>query len=244
MKDLTLKQENAPVAQKQNQASVMMQIIANAASDPSCDLDKMERLLEMKERIDKQENSRQFNADMAQMQIEMPSVAERGRGHNIKYATFEDINDVAKPIMSKYGFAVSFKVVESDRGVKVTGILLHRSGHREETEMTFPSDTSGSKNAVQALGSSISYAKRYIMCAMLNITTRGEDDDGNSAAPVKTLSPVQAMTVDRMLAECSDEVKAWFAENYGTPAQFPQAKYTWLIDTLKKRVSGGENANN
>ena len=99
----------------------MMQIISRAAADPACDLDKMERLLSMKERIDKEENSRQFNADMASMQIEMPSVAERGTGHNIKYATFEDINDVAKPIMSKYGFAVSFKVVETDRGVRVTG---------------------------------------------------------------------------------------------------------------------------
>ena len=74
--------------QPENQATAMMQIISRAAADPACDLDKMERLLSMKERIDKEENSRQFNSDMASMQIEMPSVAERGTGHNIKYDTF------------------------------------------------------------------------------------------------------------------------------------------------------------
>ena len=83
-----IKQENSNLP-AESQATTMMQIISRAAADPACDLDKMERLLSMKERIDKEENSRQFNSDMASMQIEMPSVAERGTGHNIKYATFE-----------------------------------------------------------------------------------------------------------------------------------------------------------
>ncbi len=224
----------------ENQATAMMQIISRAAADPACDLDKMERLLDMKERIDKDENSRQFNADMASMQIEMPSVAERGTGHNIKYATFEDINDVAKPIMSKYGFAVSFKVVETDRGVRVTGLLLHRSGHREETEMTFPSDTSGSKNAVQALGSSISYAKRYIMCAMLNITTRGEDDNGFAAVPDATVSSAQASELNALLARCKPETQDGVKKIYGELESLSKSDFNKVMAQLKKAVARDE----
>lgn len=229
--------QSAPPA---NQATAMMQIISRAAADPACDLDKMERLLSMKERIDKEENSRQFNADMASMQIEMPSVAERGDGHNIKYATFEDINDVAKPIMSKYGFAVSFKVVETDRGVRVTGLLLHRSGHREETEMTFPSDTSGSKNAVQALGSSISYAKRYIMSAMLNITTRGEDDNGFAAVPDATVSFSQAAELNALLARCKPETQTGVSNIYGDLETLSKSDFNKVMAQLKKAVQRDE----
>ena len=224
----------------ESQATAMMQIISRAAADPACDLDKMERLLSMKERIDKEENSRQFNADMASMQIEMPSVAERGTGHNIKYATFEDINDVAKPIMSKYGFAVSFKVVETDRGVRVTGLLLHRSGHREETEMTFPSDTSGSKNAVQALGSSISYAKRYIMSAMLNITTRGEDDNGFAAVPDAIVSFSQAAELNALLARCKPETQDGVKKIYGDLETLGKSEFNKAMAQLKKAVARDE----
>lgn len=234
-----VKQENSNL-QVENQATAMMQIISRAAADPACDLDKMERLLSMKERIDKEENSRQFNADMASMQIEMPSVAERGTGHNIKYATFEDINDVAKPIMSKYGFAVSFKVVETDRGVRVTGLLLHRSGHREETEMTFPSDTSGSKNAVQALGSSISYAKRYIMSAMLNITTRGEDDNGFAAVPDATVSFSQAAELNALLARCKPETQTGVSNIYGDLETLSKSDFNKVMAQLKKAVQRDE----
>jgi hypothetical protein len=48
--------------------------------------------------------------------------------------------------------------------------------------MILPHDSTGSKNAVQAVGSSTSYGKRYTACALLNITSRGEDDDGETAA--------------------------------------------------------------
>lgn len=220
----------------ESQAAAMMQIISRAAADPACDMDKMERLLSMKERIDKEENSRQFNSDMASMQIEMPSIAERGTGHNIKYATFEDINDVAKPIMSKYGFAVSFKVVETDKGVRVTGLLLHRSGHREETEMTFPSDTSGSKNAVQAIGSSISYAKRYIMCAMLNITTRGEDDNGFAAVPFAPLTEMQQQTIQNLLDKCKESTQANFKKVYGEVNEISKADFNKVASELRAAV--------
>ena len=225
----------------ESQATAMMQIISRAAADPACDLDKMERLLSMKERIDKEESSRQFNADMASMQIEMPSVAERGTGHNIKYATFEDINDVAKPIMSKYGFAISFKVIDVEKGARVTGLLLHRSGHREETEMTFPSDTSGAKNAVQALGSSISYAKRYIMCAMLNITTRGEDDNGFAAVPDATVSFSQAAELNALLARCKPETQEGVKKIYGDLETLGKSEFNKAMAQLKKAVARDED---
>ncbi|MNJ42682.1 ERF superfamily protein [compost metagenome] len=98
------------------------------------------------------------------------------------YATLDDINVTLKPIMQAHGFAISFKVQHTGEGVSVTGILMHRDGHREETTMLLPVDIGKGRNAVQAVGSSTTYGKRYVMCALLNITTgEMQDDDGHAA---------------------------------------------------------------
>lgn len=144
------RQESALAAQ--TESTTIMQVIQRAAADPQCDIEKMERLMAMHERMQALNAQASFNAAMAEMQCELPSIAERGKGHGtVRYATLEDINDVIKPIMQKHGFAVSFKVEHAQAGISVTGILMHRQGHREQTTMLLPTDTSGSKNAVQAV---------------------------------------------------------------------------------------------
>ena len=71
--------------------------------------------------------------------------------------------------------------------ITVTGVLSHRLGHSEQTTMQLPTDITGAKNPVQAIGSSTSYGKRYVAMALLNISSRGEDDDGHSANPAPTI---------------------------------------------------------
>lgn len=173
-----------------DQSSAVLAVISRAAADPNVDMDKLERLLDMQERIMGKQAETEFNAALAAMQAEIPSVAERGTGHNIKYATLEDIVDVVRPIMNKYGFAITFSVEQADKSITVVGELVHKGGHSKKTSMMLPHETSGSKNAVQAIGSSISYGKRYVLCAMLNIATRKEDDDGYAAVPEIPKPPI------------------------------------------------------
>lgn len=191
-----------------SESSAVLAVIARAASDPTVDMDKLERLLDMQERIMNKQAETEFNSALAAMQADIPSVAERGTGHNIKYATLEDIVDVVRPIMNQYGFAVSFSVEQADKSITVVGELVHKGGHSKKTSMMLPHETSGSKNAVQAIGSSISYGKRYVLCAMLNIATRGQDDDGYAAVPEvpkKTIS--QARFNDAINAIKADSSK-------------------------------------
>ena len=77
----------------------------------------------------------------------------------------------------------------------MTGILMHRDGHREETTMLLPVDIGKGRNAVQAVGSSTTYGKRYVMCALLNITTgEMQDDDGHGAGDTGDDLRVQVVT--------------------------------------------------
>lgn len=216
-----------------NQAQSIMPIIEKMASMPDLPIEKLERMLDMQERITNRYAQEQFNSSMAAMQAEIPAIAERGQAHNTKYATFEDINDEVKPIMKRHGFGLTFRVKNVQGAVEVTGVLMHAAGHREETCMMLPLDTSGSKNAVQAVGSSVSYGKRYVMCAMLNIATRGEDDDGIAAAPKATVTAMQAGQIGRLLAKCSDHTNEWFDTTWGDPSNVHKNAFDRLMASLK-----------
>lgn len=177
---------DAPVARaEQDQSATLLSVIERAAANPDVDLDKMERLLQMHDRIRLQNAEMQFNAGMSQMQTELPEVAERGaikHGDKVisRYALWEDINAAIKPVMQRHGFALSFRV-NTDERVKVEGVLSHKGGHSERTSITLPVDAGGAKNAVQAVASSVSYGKRYVAGALLNLTSSEQDDDGQSA---------------------------------------------------------------
>ena len=185
---------------------------------------------------------------MAAMQSDIPSIAERGAivvngQKRSDYATFEDINDVIKPIMQTHGFAITFKVENVPAGLSVTGILMHRAGHRESTTMLLPLDTSGSKNAVQAVGSSTSYGKRYVMSALLNLTTRGEDDDGHAAVPTATVTSVQAAGITALLDRCTQKTRDWFIGECGSAECVPKGRHDILVAQLNKALKAAEAAN-
>jgi hypothetical protein len=174
-----------------SESAAIIQVIERAAMNPNVDIDKMERLLQMQERIMERNARAAYAAAFAEMQPELPEIPEHGEGHNkASYALWEDMNALIKPVLAKHGFGISFKPGRDGPNITVTAILTHREGHSEEASMILPVDSSGNKNAVQAVGSSTSYGKRYTASALLNLTSRGEDDDGKaSGAPIEKQAP-------------------------------------------------------
>lgn len=179
-----------PLPEVMSESTSIIRVIERAAMNPNVDMEKMERLLEMQERIMERTARAAYAAAFSEMQPELPEIPEHGKGHgNITYALWEDINDLVKPVIAKHGFGISFRTGRDGPAVTVTAILTHREGHSEQTTMVLPIDSSGSKNAVQAVGSSTSYGKRYTAAALLNLTSRGEDDDGKKSGTVEKPAP-------------------------------------------------------
>lgn len=187
-------QRAAAPAVVQSESTAIISMIERAACDPNVDIDKMERLLQMQERVLAQRARAAFASALAELQQELPVVRERGRGDKqAKFALWEDLNEAIRPAMGRHGFSLTFRVGSNAGGkLSVTGVLMHRDGHAEETTMELPLDSSGSKNAVQAVGSSTSYGKRYVAMAILNITSTGEDDDGRAGGGAPVISDDQA----------------------------------------------------
>ena len=175
-----------------SESLAILQVVERAASNKDVDIDKLERLLLMHERIKAREAAAAYADALARMQAELPIIGERGgikdRNGNIQshYALWEDVVGQITPVLSRHGFGLSFRVTNDAQGVTVTGVLSHALGHSEQTSLMLPIDTSGSKNAVQSVGSSTSYGKRYTAGCLLNLRSGAtEDDDGTGPQPVE-----------------------------------------------------------
>ena len=182
----------APIAPVSDAAAIF-QIIERAARDPNVDIDKMQRLMEMHEKMQSIRAKAEYAAAFAEMQPELPIIPEHGKGHNnASYALWEDVNELIKPVLGRFGFGLSFKVRDAASGVEITAVCSHRAGYSDETTKTFPLDTSGNKNVIQAAGSTISYGKRYTAGALLNLTSRLEVDDDGKRGGGKAIEPTAA----------------------------------------------------
>lgn len=190
------KVQEQPASVIPTDASSIMAVIARASADPNTDVDKLERLLGMYERITAQQAKAAFTSALAALQPELPIIEERGKTDKATYAKWEDINEAIRPLLFAHGFALNFRVARTDATVAITGILSHEHGHAEETTLDLPVDTGPGRNAVQAVGSSVSYGKRYTAIALLNITSRlrqDRDDDGKAAGGLITAADVRSL---------------------------------------------------
>jgi hypothetical protein len=221
--------ELAPVVSSETTAIVQM--IERAAANPAVDIDKMERLLQMQERVMDRRAKAAFDSALAIMQPSLPQVDRNGRIvvfskadrdkaggprptdtplQSTPYALWEDINAAIGPHLAEHGFALSFRTGQAADGkITVTAVLSHKEGHREETTITLMHDSGGSKNSVQAVGSSISYGKRYTAGLLLNITSRAPgdaDDDGVKAGAPSQITAEQLAELRASLVSVGGDV--------------------------------------
>lgn len=88
-----------------------------------------------------------------------------------KYVDLNAVLEGVEEVLASNGFTLLQPVV----GKTVETILLHKSGQFITSEMELILD----KNTMQALGSAVSYARRYSLVSLLGL--KQEDDDGNKA---------------------------------------------------------------
>lgn len=173
--------------EQQPTAANVLALIARAANDPQVDVAKMAALLSLQERVMDRQAEAEFNAAYIALQTELPTISKKGAITNkegkvqSRYAKWDDIYRVVMPLLRRFGFALGFEIGTGDGLTTVEAILSHSGGHvRKSGAMKLPTDASGAKNATQGVGSSVSYGKRYTTCAILNILTEDEDNDGRT----------------------------------------------------------------
>jgi len=234
------RKEKAVVAVSETTA--LVSVIERAARDPNIDIDKMERLLVMQEKIFARNAKADFNAAMAECQAEMPRIYPRSKNDqtNSFYAGLDEIDVIARPIYTKHGFALSFGTADCpvEGCYRQTCEVSHRGGHSEMRQADLPTDMVGikgnpNKTGVQGFGSTMTYGQRYITKLVFNIVIGGEDNDGNGP----TLSKEQIEQIERRMKEAGTN-KEQFLEFWRVKSldKMPSFNFEVIMDMLERKA--------
>jgi len=175
------------------QGSTPMALLARAL-DRGADIGILEKLMDLQERYEKNEARKAFDAAVANAKATLPAVKKNRTGHNNKrYADLAAFARAADPVLAANGLSYRYRTSQNG-SINVTCILAHRDGHCEETTLSGAADTSGSKNNIQAIGSTLTYLQRYSLCAILGLAAT-EDDDGAAGGGDEPITEDQATAI-------------------------------------------------
>lgn len=195
-------------------AGALLNIIERAAFDPAVDIARLEMLFEMQRKVVADEARVKFEGAMTQAQAEMgPVLREAENKHTkAKYARLEDIDAAIRPVYTRHGLSLSFNQLEAPLGsVAVSCKVGHEGGHFQTYSLVGGLDNVGAggnanKTPIQALGSSVSYLRRYLTCMIFNIALKNEDNDGNvqNKAHLVRINAEQKGEILKLIKELSD----------------------------------------
>lgn len=161
------------------------------AVQSNAQVDVMEKLLGLQERYERNEARKAFDSAISKAKSEIPVIR---KGNLVDFTTnrgttrysYEDLATIAAtidPILSKYGLSYRFRTNSDSKSVTITCVLSHSAGHCEENSLYAPHDASGNKNAIQAVGSAVTYLQRYTLKAALGLAAAADDDARGGNAP-------------------------------------------------------------
>ena len=184
----TVKQAVIPMAQEPQGAASLMALISRFAADPTLDVTKLDHLLATKERWEKEEARKAFVIALNNFKADPPEVfrdktvdfeTQKGKTH-YTHASLDKVSAILGAAGVKHGLSHRWETAQGTDGkITVTCILTHTGGHSERVTLSAPADTSGSKNSIQAIASTVSYLERYTVLALYGVAVQdGNDNDG------------------------------------------------------------------
>ena len=177
------KQELVPRESEVSGANALMQIIARAATDPAYDPAKLAALLAVKKDWEADEARKAFVVALNAFKANAPKIIKDKQvtfgTTKYKHALAGNASEQIGAALAEHDISHRWDVVQLDSGlIKVTCILTHAQGHSERVTLQAAPDVSGSKNSIQAIGSTVSYLQRYSMFAATGLVPKDADDDG------------------------------------------------------------------
>ena len=192
-------------------AASLGEALLAASSDPKVDAEKCRYLWELHKDVAAEEARLAYLRDFFAMADELPTIDRNGeiviegkggkRGQRTPYVRYEDLHDVLKPILKAHNFIMQHATEANADPSRLNCIsfLRHTQGHEVRSVFPLPAETTGSKNNVQAWGSTNSYGKKYNTINLLNMNSRApQDADKNGAAPQDEPPKLSAEQVNQL----------------------------------------------
>lgn len=214
-KEMTMepKAKDVVVADAAPLAPITPMQMLQIAVERGAELDHLSKLMDLQERWEANEARKAFVAAKAAFSAEAPKLTKNkqvgfdtrgGPRTEYKHATLDHITEAISPALAKHGLSYNWETEQAEAGlIKVTCILTHIQGHRERVMLQAGPDNSGSKNNIQAVGSTVTYLQRYTLLAVTGMATADQDVDG--AQPVALIEGEQKERLIDLMKETNTD---------------------------------------
>lgn len=227
----------------------IMGLLARAV-EAGASVEALERLVALKERVDRENARRAFFDALSRAQDEMPEVPKSrtaqiatrsGASYSYRYAALEDITRTIRPVLRRHGLSYAWDVTQGENALVVSCVLRHVDGHEERASFPVPVDSGSRMSAAQANGAALTYGRRQSLIAVLGLTTADGDVDGaDVGAPADRITPQQAADLDALIDEVgADQRKFLQWAGVERLEDLTQDKYQAAVRVLERRRQQG-----
>lgn len=182
-------------------------VLLQTALEKGIDPERLGKLMDLAERWEAGQAAQTFADAITRFQRECSPVrklqtAGKAGSMQYKFASYDDVMLVCGPVLARCGIAIDFSTGPCERGLKV--ICRVRVGkHFEDKELEVPIPQM-TVNDTQKFGAALSYAKRYVLCAALNIVVTNEDND--AATQYATIDDEQREILSKLIHETRTDI--------------------------------------
>jgi len=175
----------------------------------------IKEMMDLQERNDARMAKQAYHQAMARFKKNAPKIEKdkkvefEWKGVTTKYshANLATASEKINTALSDQDLSAGWATTQQNGTITVTCTITHKFGHNESTSLSASPDTSGSKNAIQAMGSTISYLERYTLLALTGLAAHDQDDDGNASGG----SVVEYITLDQQ-TEINERIKGAYTD--------------------------------
>ena len=185
------------------------------------DAEKLEKLIELKNREEERLCKKEFDSHFSQMQKKFSPIKKTKKGYGYNYAPLEDLLKHFGQTISDHGFSYRWREGPLSDGGKRVILVISGWGYTDEsTTFDIPKlEGTQKQNTAQVLGSMSTYGKRYTFMSGFGIVVEDEDDDAASLsydAGVQYANEVQQIRSAASLEELKG-IFAWLYKSYTEP---------------------------
>lgn len=214
-------------------------------------MDVLERLTSLAERWDAAEAKKKYTEAISGFQSECPTIFKkrvvktRDGQPMYAFASYDDIKKVTRPLETKWGITVEFSFDLQDDpkapAGKLCGTCKVRVGsHHEDKTLTIPVPKGVNTNLAQDGGQAVTYLKRYLYCAALDIVVTDEDNDADIDA---RLTDEQVQTVEKLIHDSRSSLSRFLDWAKVTTVRDIKANdYSRVIDMLNRKMANARGA--
>jgi len=194
--------------------------------------------------MNKSDQIDQLASEFSKFQGEIKDVLKDKNGYGYRYADLCQVLEISRPLLSKYDLSVMQLPVSNSDKVGIETLIMHKSGQWISSSVEIPLVASKGMTIAQAMGSIITYIRRYALTSMLGVAQTDNDGaDNGFGNGHKEPSASESLIQSLYSMISTEEDQKWVGDclkkaNVSKISELSEEKIVKIMEALDKRKGG------